>query len=189
MKLTLPTYLTLGRLAAAAALPLLYVAVPHPKAFWLISALFLIASITDWLDGYLARKLGQISNLGRMLDPIADKILVSTALLIVISCMEERAWLLIPATVILAREFLVSGLREFSGGGGSSLKTTFPAKCKTALQMAGLLILMLCCALDAHRGNVLPTVGIVAIWIAAMLTIFTGADYFKKALPMLREDT
>lgn len=188
MDITLPTFLTLGRLAAAVALPVVAVAVSHPGAFWVAATLFAVASATDWLDGHLARRLGQESRLGIVLDPIADKVLVSCALLTIIACMEEREWLLIPASVILAREFLVSGLREHSGKSGNLLRSTLPAKCKAALQMAALLLLLVCCALETEPGDALAVAGISAVWMAAALTAFTGADYFLKAIRMMREE-
>ena len=188
MDITLPTFLTLGRLAAAVALPVVIVAVSHPLAFWVAAALFAVASATDWLDGHLARRLDRESRLGIVLDPIADKVLVSCALLAIIACMEERNWLLIPASVIVAREFLVSGLREHSGESGNLLRSTLPAKCKAALQMAALLLLLVCCALETEPGNILAVAGISALWMAAALTAFTGADYFLKAVRMMREE-
>ena len=188
MEITVPTYLTLGRLAAAVALPVVVVIGSRPGAFWVAAAMFVAASATDWLDGHLARRHGQESRLGTVLDPIADKILVSCALLVIVAWMDERVWLLIPATVILAREFLVSGLRELSGGSGGLLKSTFPAKCKAALQMAALPVLLVCCALETEPGNALAVAGISAVWMAAALTAITGADYLLKALQMMREE-
>lgn len=188
MEITVPTFLTLGRLAASVAMPVVVVAASHPEAFWAAAALFAVASATDWLDGYLARRLGQESRLGIVLDPIADKVLVSCALLTIVACMDERVWLLIPASVILAREFLVSGLREHSGGSGILLRSTFPAKCKAALQMAALLLLLVCCALETEPGNALAVAGISAVWLAAVLTALTGADYVLKAIRMMREE-
>ena len=188
MEITVPTFLTLGRLAAAVALPVVVVAVSHPEAFWVAAALFAAASATDWLDGHLARRFGQESRLGIVLDPIADKVLVSCALLTIIACMDERVWLLIPASVILAREFLVSGLREHSAESGNLLRSTLPAKCKAALQMAALLLLLVCCALGTEPGNALVVAGISAVWMAAALTALTGADYVLKAIRMMREE-
>ena len=189
MDITVPTYLTLGRLAAAVALPVVVVAVSHPEAFWVAAALFAVASATDWFDGHLARRLGQESRLGIVLDPIADKVLVSSALLTIVACMDERDWLLIPASVILVREFLVSGLREHSGeSSGDLLRSTLPAKCKAALQMAALLLLLVCCALETEPGNALAVIGVSAVWMAAALTVLTGADYVLKAIRMMREE-
>ena len=188
MEITVPTLLTIGRLAAAVALPVVVVAVSGPVAFWVAAALFAVASATDWLDGHLARRLGQESRLGIVLDPIADKVLVSCALLTIVACMDERGWLLVPSSVILAREFLVSGLREHSGESGNPLRSTIPAKCKAALQMAALLILLVCCALETEPGNALAVAGISAVWMAAALTVLTGADYVLKAIRMMREE-
>ena len=188
MEITVPTFLTLGRLAAAVAMPVVVVAASRPEAFWVAAALFAVASATDWLDGHLARRLDQESRLGIVLDPIADKVLVSSALLIIVTCMDEWVWLLIPASVILAREFLVSGLREHSGESGNLLRSTFPAKCKAALQMAALLLLLVCCALDTEPGNALAVAGISAVWMAAALTALTGVDYVLKAIRIMREE-
>ena len=189
MKITVPTYLTIFRMAAAVVIPLIFVLVPGPEGYWAVAGLFLVASVTDWIDGQLARKFDLASRLGSVLDPIADKMLVASALLVVIAGTENRLWLIVPASVIFARELLVSGLREFGGGQDISLNVSLLAKCKTVVQMAALLILMLCGALETEPGSLLIVTGVSAVWIAAVLTLVTGADYFFKALPGLREES
>ena len=186
--MTIPTYLTIARLLAAGLIPLLLVLLDGSLAFWIIAALFLGSSLTDWLDGYLARRLGQETQLGRMLDPIADKILVSCALLVVIVGLDDRIWLVLPASVILARELFVSGLREFVGIGNATLKVSALAKWKTAVQMLALLGLMVCCALEIESGRMPVIAGILGLWLAAVLTAVTGVDYFRKALPIMQKE-
>ena len=187
--MTIPTYLTIARLLAAGLIPLLLVLLDGSLAFWIIAALFLGSSLTDWLDGYLARRLGQETQLGRMLDPIADKILVSCALLVVIVGLDDRIWLVLPASVILARELFVSGLREFVGNGNATLKVSALAKWKTAVQMLALLGLMVCCALEIESGRMPVISGILGLWLAAVLTAVSGVDYFRKALPIMQKES
>ena len=188
MQLTIPNMLTAARLVAALALPIIVAVGSSPHSHWAVAAVFLSAAASDWLDGQLARRFGWQTKAGAVLDTVADKALVASAFLAVIACLDKPDWILFPAAVILAREFLVSGLREMVGRGPSALKSTFPAKCKTALQMAGLMLLMICCAVGASQGSVLMLTGFAAIWLAALLTVITGLDYFRKALPALRED-
>ena len=151
--------------------------VPSTFGFWLASSLFLYASITDFLDGYLARAWNASSNLGRFLDPIADKLLVATALILLVGA--DRAPIL-PAIAILAREILVSGLREFLMELRVPLPVSTLAKYKTAVQMTAIYLLLL-----SHGGPAflpIDAIGQGMLWIAALLTLVTGYAYFRTGL-------
>ena len=150
-------------------------------ARWWALSIFIIASITDYLDGYLARAWQQQSNIGRMLDPIADKLLVSACLLLLAADGTIAGWTLWAAIIILCREILVSGLREYLAELKVSVPVTRLAKWKTTIQMIAIGLL-----LAAEAGDkVIPHVtesGIVLLWVAAVITLYTGYDYFKAGL-------
>ncbi|MHA7970579.1 CDP-diacylglycerol--glycerol-3-phosphate 3-phosphatidyltransferase [Rhizobium sp. CAU 1783] len=150
-------------------------------ARWTGLWLFIIASITDYLDGYLARIWNQTSNIGKMLDPIADKLLVASVLLLMAADGTIAGWSLWAAITILCREILVSGLREYLAALKVPVPVTRIAKWKTTAQMFALAFLLAGPAGD----KVLPyttEVGISLLWIAALLTIYTGYDYFRAGL-------
>ena len=156
-----------------------------PAALVIAAVLFAVASATDWLDGYAARRLNAVSDLGRMLDPIADKLLVVTVLVMLVALDRIAGVTVVAALVIMLREFLIGGVREFLAGIGSSgLKVTPIAKLKTAVQMVALVLLML-------AGVVLPglpllLIGEVALWLSAALAAISGVDYLNKAAGQLR---
>lgn len=174
---TLPNTLTVLRLVAAPCVALAFVVFPRPVADWVAVMLFVGASATDWIDGYLARAWNQQSRFGTMLDPIADKAMVLIALALVLGLSGLDPWILVPGTVILFREVFVSGLREFLGAQAGQLKVTRLAKWKTTVQMVAISLLLL--GLDL--------IGTVLLWVAAALTAITGWDYFRKSLPYLAE--
>ncbi|MCJ8508126.1 CDP-diacylglycerol--glycerol-3-phosphate 3-phosphatidyltransferase [Rhizobium lemnae] len=150
-------------------------------ARWTALAIFVVASITDYLDGYLARIWNQTSNIGRMLDPIADKLLVASVLLLMAADGTIAGWSLWAAITILCREILVSGLREYLAALKVAVPVTRIAKWKTTLQMVSIAFLL---AGDAG-DKVLPyttEIGRAFLWIAAILTIYTGYDYFRAGL-------
>jgi cardiolipin synthase (CMP-forming) len=151
------------------------------RSRWIALAIFIVAAITDFLDGYLARKWQQQSALGRMLDPIADKVLVSVVLLVLASNEILNGGHLWAAIIILAREVLVSGLREFLGELRVSVPVTKIAKWKTTAQLLAIGFLIAGPAGD----KIIPhttQVGLVFLWIAAALTLYTGYDYFRAGL-------
>ncbi|NNU79668.1 CDP-diacylglycerol--glycerol-3-phosphate 3-phosphatidyltransferase [Halovulum dunhuangense] len=150
MRWTIPNILTVGRLVAAPAFALVFVLVPRPLADLVALLLFIGAALTDYLDGWLARRWGQVSNFGRMLDPIADKAMVVIALAVVMGLSGMNTLVLIPATVILFREVFVSGLREFLGAQAGLLKVTRLAKWKTTVQMFALPALLVTLMLQAQ---------------------------------------
>jgi CDP-diacylglycerol---glycerol-3-phosphate 3-phosphatidyltransferase len=155
---------------------------------WVALAVFLAAAISDFLDGYLARMWEQQSSLGRMLDPIADKLLVSSCLLMAAAEGTIRGWALFAAIVILCREILVSGLREYLAELRVSVPVTRLAKWKTTLQLIAVGFLIAGDAGDAIVPIVTWT-GIMLLWLSALLTIYTGWDYLQAGLHHLtRED-
>lgn len=137
----LPNILTVLRLLAAPSVAIMFLYFSRPLADWFTLILFIVASITDFFDGYLARKWNQESNFGRMLDPIADKAMVLIALLVLVGLFGPNPWILLPATVIVFREVFVSGLREFLGEDAKKLKVTKLAKWKTTVQMIAIAVL------------------------------------------------
>jgi cardiolipin synthase (CMP-forming) len=189
--LSLPNLLTYGRIAAVPAV----VACMYWQDVlqggiwlrWLALSIFVVAGITDILDGYFARIWGQQSNFGRMLDPIADKLLVSSCLLMLAADGTIRGWSLWAAIVILCREILVSGLREYLAELRVSVPVTWLAKLKTTLQLVAIGFLLAGEAGDRVISVVTP-IGLTLLWLAALLTLYTGYDYFKAGIRHLIED-
>lgn len=181
----LPNMLTYGRILAVPLIVLCFFIEGRLQssdlARWTGFALFAIASITDYLDGYLARIWNQTSNIGRMLDPIADKLLISSILLLIAADGTIAGWSLWAAIIILCREILVSGLREYLAELKVSVPVTRIAKWKTTAQMLALGFLLA----GPAGEKVLPytiEIGITLLWVAAILTIYTGYDYFRAGL-------
>jgi len=160
---------------------------------------FVIAGVSDWLDGFAARKLKAGSDFGRMLDPIADKVLVAVALMMLVAegtftQVKPNGMLsllkLVPALIILAREILVSGLREFLAGTRVSVPVTNVAKFKTAVQMIAIGAMILTPLADVFVPG-LPsityaTIAYLLLWVAAALTVYTGVIYFRNGMAHLR---
>lgn len=153
-------------------------------ARWWALAIFIVAGVTDFFDGYLARAWAQQSNLGRMLDPIADKLLVAAVLLALTRVGTIAGYSLWAALVILCREILVSGLREFLAELRVSVPVSQLAKWKTAIQMIAIAFLLAGPAGDKVIPGV-TEVGIGLLWAAAILTLYTGYDYFKAGIDHL----
>lgn len=182
---SLPNLLTLSRIGAVPLIVALFY-IDGTGARWAACALFVAAAITDFFDGYLARRSNSVSNLGRFLDPIADKLLVSAVLLMLAAFGRINGVHILPAVVILSREILVSGLREHL----AELKVGMPvsrlAKWKTGIQLTALPVLIV--------GNAAPAwlpaeqAGLVCLWLAAALTLITGWDYLKAGLVHMREE-
>jgi CDP-diacylglycerol--glycerol-3-phosphate 3-phosphatidyltransferase len=141
MTWTIPNILTVLRLAAAPGVAIMFLFFARPWADWFALILFVVAAVTDWFDGYIAREFNQESRFGAMLDPIADKAMVVIALLVITGFSGMNPWILLPATIILFREVFVSGLREFLGATAGLLKVTVLAKWKTTAQMTAIAIL------------------------------------------------
>jgi cardiolipin synthase len=154
---------------------------------WLALAIFIAAGVTDILDGYFARRYGEQSTFGRMLDPIADKLLVASCLLMLAADDTIRGWSLWAAIVILCREILVSGLREYLAELRVSVPVTQLAKWKTTLQLIAVGFLIAGKAGDAIVPGVTWT-GLVLLWLSALLTLYTGWDYFRAGVRHLIRD-
>ncbi|HHV68447.1 cardiolipin synthase [Ochrobactrum sp. RC6B] len=183
--LSLPNILTYGRIIAVPLVVLCFFIEGRLEssdfARWTALGLFAVASITDFFDGYLARIWKQTSTIGRMLDPIADKLLVSAILLLLAADGTIAGWTLWAAIIILCREILVSGLREYLAELKVSVPVSRLAKWKTTAQMIALAFLLAGPAGDKIMPYVTET-GIVLLWISALLTLYTGWDYFKAGL-------
>ncbi len=151
--------------------------------FWI----FAVASITDYLDGYLARIWNQTSNIGRMLDPIADKLLVASVLLLMAADGTIAGWSLWAAITILCREILVSGLREYLAALKVAVPVTKIAKWKTTIQMLAIAFLLAGPAGEAYLPYT-TEIGIALLWVAAILTMYTGYDYFRAGLKHIVEE-
>jgi cardiolipin synthase len=183
---SLPNILTLSRiLVIPVVIGLLLV--PGWEARWTACFLFSAAGVTDWLDGHFARRWQQQSEIGRFLDPIADKLLVS-AILFMLAALGRFSslWSLFPSLVILSREILVSGLREYLAGLRVGLPVSRLAKWKTGIQMVAIGVLIV-----GETGPAwLPTValGECLLWVAALLTIVTGYDYLRAGLHHMTAD-
>ena len=180
----IPNILTIGRIIIV---PFFVVAFYLPGFYGDLTAftLFVIASFTDFLDGMLARMMGEESKLGELLDPIADKIIVATALILLVMSGTIKHYEVIAAIIILTREILISGLREFLAIGQIKLPVTNLAKLKTFLQMVAIALL-----LTGETGNKIlnfqdynaQTIGIILLWLSAFLTLYTGYEYLRKGI-------
>ena len=175
----LPNYLTFMRILVIPGVVASF-SFPGMFAAWVGCGLFMAASITDWFDGYLARKFKSTSSLGRIFDPIADKLLVAATLLMMAAYDRLGYTGLWPAVIILCREVLVSGLREFLAEIKVGLPVTHLAKWKTGIQMVSIPMLMV--ADYSPWFCYFGEVGEVLIWIAAVLTVITGYDYLRAGL-------
>ncbi len=184
MPTDLPNILTLSRIAAVPLLVLL-AALRLPWADVAACAVFSIAAVTDYFDGKIARDRQLVSAFGRMLDPIADKLLVAAALMLLAGLARLSLWGLLPAIVIMLREILVSGLREYLAGLSVGLPVTRLAKWKTGVQMTALGVLLAGDSGAAVLGlSFLPisALGELLLWLAAALTLLTGWDYLTAGL-------
>lgn len=187
-QMNIPNLLTLFRIWA---IPGIVATFFFPGAFWAWFGvvLFALAGISDYLDGYLARHWNQLSRFGRVLDPIADKLLVGALLLMLAYTARLGDWGIIPAVVILCREILVSGLREFLAEIKVGCPVTRLAKWKTACQMVALPMLMVAEPnFSGAYANALYTLGQIALWGAAILTVMTGYDYWKSGRKYMDEE-
>ena len=179
MKLNISNLLTLARILV---IPVIVVCIYLKSPFygWIAFVLFCLASITDYFDGYIARIRNEITNFGTFLDPIADKLLVAAVILILTSKKIIVDWENIPALIILLREIVVSGLREYLAGIKVSVPVTRIAKFKTAIQLIALALLIL----SESQITILPIIliGKIALWVAGILTLYTGLDYLRSGL-------
>ena len=176
---SLPNLLTLSRiLAIPVVVGSFYVSGNYAR--WIACALFSAAAVTDWLDGHMARRWQQQSEVGRFLDPIADKLLVSATLFMLTAFGRLSAQAVLPALVILCREILVSGLREYLAGLRIGMPVSRLAKWKTVIQMVAIGVLIVGDA--GPRFLPVAAIGEMLLWIAASLTLVTGYDYLQAGL-------
>jgi CDP-diacylglycerol--glycerol-3-phosphate 3-phosphatidyltransferase/cardiolipin synthase len=187
MMLSLPNILTLSRILAVPILVfLLWPGAKHlgvqpvPLDYWLAFGLYCLMGITDYFDGYLARAQGTVSKLGIFLDPIADKIMVAAVILMVVFTRDVDGWHVIAALIILLREMIVSGLREFLAGLQISVPVSNLAKWKTTAQLVALGGIILAGALP--EWLLLKQAALALLWIAAVLTMITGWDYLRVGI-------
>ncbi|MGA8398457.1 MAG: CDP-diacylglycerol--glycerol-3-phosphate 3-phosphatidyltransferase [Stellaceae bacterium] len=176
---SLPNLLTLSRILAIPVVVATFY-LDGDSARWFCCALFSAAGITDWLDGHMARRWEQQSEIGRFLDPIADKLLVSATLFMLTATGRLPTYALLPALVILCREILVSGLREYLAGLRVRVPVSRLAKWKTLIQMIAIGWLIV----GDAGWHVLPVaaIGAALLWLAAILTLVTGYDYLRAGL-------
>ena len=180
MATSLPNLLTFSRIAAIPiVIGLMYMS--KPLGNWLALGVYTSACITDFLDGYFARAWQQQSSLGRFLDPIADKLLVASILLVLVGIDTIGGLAILPAVVILCREIMVSGLREYLAEVRVSLPVNRLAKWKTGIQMTAIGFLVLGDAGPALLGFSTDLIGILGLWLAAALTLRTGFDYLRAS--------
>jgi CDP-diacylglycerol--glycerol-3-phosphate 3-phosphatidyltransferase len=212
---TIPNMLTILRVLAAPGIGVCFLIFDRPAADWIALVLFIAAALTDFADGWIARRFNMGSAFGKMLDPIADKAMVIIAAAVVLQLTGLNPFIVVPILAILLREVLVSGLREFLGD--VKLDVTRLAKWKTTVQMVAIAVLLGTGALSMeHLGvrqalgpeiyqglvsgqiqdgiglgrliffeNLTFALGVVLLWIAALLTVLSGADYLRKAMPYL----
>ena len=197
----LPNALTVLRIVLVPLFVIAFV-IPGDAARLVAFGIFVIAGVSDWLDGFAARKLKAGSDFGRMLDPIADKVLVAVALMMLVAeglftQIKPNGMLsllkLVPALIILSREILVSGLREFLSGLHVSVPVTAVAKFKTAVQMVAIGAMILTPLADIYLPGV-PSltyafIAYAMLLVAAALTVYTGVIYFRSGMAHLRPGT
>jgi len=179
----IPNLLTLLRIVLIPVFVLVFY-LPYDWAPYGAGAIFALAAVTDWFDGYLARKLNQFSPFGAFLDPVADKLMVAAALVLVVDSYASML-ITIPAGLIIGREIVISALREWMAelGKRASVAVSYIGKVKTTMQMAAIFFLVI-----APAGSVLAWCGVGILYIAAILTLWSMFDYLKAAWPDLMKD-
>ena len=184
----IPNMLTLMRIAAIPVLAFLLLSPSRDAGFW-AAALFAVASITDWLDGYLARRMGVVTVFGKFLDPIADKLIVMAALIMILPFNRVPAWMVL---VILGREIIITGLRGIASSEGIVIQASDLGKFKTIFQIVAILGLLLHYNYHWFFGIDHPyltvnmhNVGIFYLWIATIITIWSGVDYLAKFIKVI----
>lgn len=181
--LNLPNILTMMRIAAIPVLAVLLLSPSQSSGFW-AAAVFSLASITDWLDGYLARRMGIVTVFGKFLDPIADKLIVMAALIMILPFDRVPAWMVL---LILGREIIITGLRGIASSEGIVIQASDLGKFKTIFQIVAIIGLLLHYDYNWFFGIDNPwlhvnmhNVGIFFLWIATLLTVWSGADYLVR---------
>ena len=175
-----PNWMTILRIMVAPVIAVLIWLDDVKTGYMPALTLFVLASISDFIDGWMARRLGVVSKLGAMLDPIADKVLIGTCLVSLAHVTEDGWWFILPAIIIMTREFLISGLREFMAGRNVNMPVSFLAKWKTTLQLFAIGFLV-----GAPVFPSLPManpIGLALLWAAAFVTAQTGFAYYRGVL-------
>lgn len=185
--LSLPNLLTYGRCLAVPVVAALLLGFHEDWSRWTALGVYAAAGITDFLDGYLARVWQMQSPIGRMLDPIADKLLVAATLLVVVANQTLTGWTIWAAIIILCREILVSGLREYLAELKVRLPVSSIAKWKTAFQLVAIGFFIAGPAGEALAPGAIQ-IGSALLWAAALLTLYTGVDYMQAAIVHFGED-
>lgn len=186
MKLTLPTILTLFRIFLIPVFVIVFYW-PAPWAFMAAAIVYTVASITDWFDGYLARVLNQESAFGAFLDPVADKLMVVVAIVLLVDA-NPSPLLAIPSVIIISREITVSALREWMAelGSRATIKVSFVGKAKTTLQLVSLIMMIYHHALF---GIPMFQLGLILYYVAALLTLYSMVIYLKAAWPVITKNS
>ncbi|CAI8227319.1 MAG: CDP-diacylglycerol--glycerol-3-phosphate 3-phosphatidyltransferase [SAR116 cluster bacterium] len=175
-----PNWMTILRIMVAPVIAVLIWLDDVKTGYMPALTLFVLASISDFIDGWMARRLGVVSKLGAMLDPIADKVLIGTCLVSLAHVTEDGWWFILPAIIIMTREFLISGLREFMAGRSVNMPVSVLAKWKTTLQLVAIGFLV-----GAPVFPSLPManpIGLALLWAAAFVTAQTGFSYYRGVL-------
>ena len=175
-----PNWMTILRIMVAPVIAVLIWLDDVKTGYMPALTLFVLASISDFIDGWMARRLGVVSKLGAMLDPIADKVLIGTCLVSLAHVTEDGWWFILPAIIIMTREFLISGLREFMAGRSVNMPVSVLAKWKTTLQLVAIGFLV-----GAPVFPSLPManpIGLALLWAAAFVTAQTGFAYYRGVL-------
>lgn len=178
-----PNIITIARMLLIPIFVIAYV-VPWQWSFIVAAAAFTLAAVTDWLDGYLARKLNQTTPFGAFLDPVADKLIVVSALILLVAT-HNNVWLTLPGLIIVGREIVITALREWMAGMNSSIKVAVSTlgKLKTTLQMIAIALLL---SQAPDFDNLIVLIGYVLIYVAAFMTLWSMTVYLIAAWPTLR---
>ncbi len=186
--LNLPNILTLARIAAIPLMAVLLLSPSQPTTFW-AAAVFSAASVTDWLDGYLARRMGIVTIFGKFLDPIADKLIVMAALIMILPFDRVPAWMVL---VILGREIIITGLRGIASSEGIVIQASDLGKHKTIFQLVAIIGLLLHYDYNWFFGIQhellrvnMHNVGMFFLWIATLLTVWSGVDYLARFIKVI----
>ncbi|MFT3811288.1 MAG: CDP-diacylglycerol--glycerol-3-phosphate 3-phosphatidyltransferase [Micropepsaceae bacterium] len=185
MRITWPTVLTLLRIVLIPVMVALFY-VGTDTARWAALAVFIVAALTDWFDGWLARRTNTGSRLGEMLDPIADKLIVAAALVMMVKDATIHDYTVIAAIVIVSREILLSGLREYLAAAQVKVRVSRIAKLKTAIQMVAICVLIAAPPLVPFWPDI-DLAGAVGLWVAAALTVYTGWGYLVASLRYMED--
>lgn len=186
--LNIPNILTMTRIAAIPLLAVLLMHPSRPAGFW-AAAVFSLASVTDWLDGYLARRMGIVTIFGKFLDPIADKLIVMAALIMILPFGRVPAWMVL---VILGREIIITGLRGIASSEGIVIQASDLGKFKTIFQLVAIIGLLLHYDYNWLFGIEhqlvlvnMHNVGMFFLWIATLLTVWSGVDYLARFIKII----